>query len=243
MALHGLARPRMEPDCDVSSPTMKLVIFDIDGTLVDSQHLICGAMNEAYDRHCLPRPSRERVLSMVGLSLPDTFTRLADGAAHPIETLVEAYSEAFRGLRAQQNSMEPLYPGAGQAVRRLARRDDIVLGIATGKSMRGIETVLGHYKLLPHFTTLQCADTAPSKPDPGMVLNALQATGITATDAVLIGDSIHDMQMAKAAGIRAIGVAWGYHPPSDLVAAGADAIVADYAALEEALDALWAAQV
>ena len=75
---------------------MKLVIFDIDGTLVDSQHLICGAMHQAYDRHGLPKPARERVLALVGLSLPDTFTRLADGAAHPVEAMVESYREAFR---------------------------------------------------------------------------------------------------------------------------------------------------
>ena len=218
---------------------MKLVIFDIDGTLVDSQHLICGAMHLAYDCHGLPKPARERVLALVGLSLPDTFTRLADGAAHPIETLVEAYRDAFQTLRAQPNSMEPLYPGAEQAVLRLAKRDDIALGIATGKSMRGIQVVLGHYGLLPHFTTLQCADTAPSKPDPGMVQNAMRDTGIAAADTVVIGDSIHDMQMTKAAGARAIGVAWGYHPPADLTAAGADLIVEDFAALDEALATLW----
>jgi phosphoglycolate phosphatase len=218
---------------------MKLVIFDIDGTLVDSQHLICGAVHQVYDRHGLPKPARERVLALVGLSLPDTFTRLADGAAHPIEAMVESYREAFSTLRAQPNSMEPLYPGAEQALLRLAKRDDIVLGIATGKSMRGIEVVLGHYRLLPHFTTIQCADTAPSKPDPGMVLNALRQTAVAADNAVLIGDSIYDMQMAKAAGVRAIGVAWGYHPPADLTAAGADAIVQDYVGLDTALDSLW----
>jgi phosphoglycolate phosphatase len=221
---------------------MKLVIFDIDGTLVDSQHLICGAVHQVYDRHGLPKPARERVLALVGLSLPDTFTRLADGAAHPVEAMVESYREAFSALRAQPNSMEPLYPGAEEAIVRLAKRDDIALGIATGKSLRGIEVVLGHYKLLAHFTTVQCADTAPSKPDPGMVLNALRETGRSADDTVLIGDSIYDMQMAKAAGVRALGVAWGYHPPADLTAAGADAIVEDFVALDAALDALWAVQ-
>jgi phosphoglycolate phosphatase len=75
-----------------------------------------------------------------------------------------------------------------------------------------------------------------------MVLNALRDTGMSAEDTVLIGDSIYDMQMAKAAGARAIGVSWGYHPPDDLIAAGADAIVEDFAGLDRTLDNLWAAQ-
>jgi phosphoglycolate phosphatase len=219
---------------------MKLVIFDIDGTLVDSQHLICAAVHEAYDRHGLARPARERILSMVGLSLPDTFSRLADGAGHPVESLVAAYRDAFTALRAS-SAMEPLYPGAREVIGRLSRHDDVALGIATGKSTHGVSIVLGHHGLLDRFVTVQTADTAPSKPDPGMVHNALRDTACAPHDAAIIGDSIYDMQMAKAAGARAIGVAWGYHAPDDLRAAGADVVVGQFAALEPALERLWAA--
>ncbi len=218
---------------------MKLLIFDIDGTLVDSQHLICAAVHEAYDRHGLVRPARERILSMVGLSLPDTFRHLANGAGHPVESLVAAYRDAFTALRAS-SAMEPLYPGASEVIGRLARREDIALGIATGKSTQGVSIVLGHHGLLDRFVTIQTADTAPSKPDPGMVHNALRDTACMPQDAVVIGDSIYDMQMAKAAGAKAIGVAWGYHAPDDLHAAGADVVIGQFTALEPALDKLWA---
>jgi phosphoglycolate phosphatase len=218
---------------------MKLVIFDIDGTLVDSGHMICAAVHRAYDDHGLPRPERARVLSIVGLSLPDAFATLAAGAAHPIEALVRSYSQAFSALR-ESLPVEALYPGARETVLALSARPDVALGIATGKSTRGVERVLGAHGLLKHFVTVQTADTAPSKPDPGMVFNALRATAVEPGSATVIGDSVYDMQMAKAAGATAIGVGWGYNPPERLRAAGADLIVDDFAALIPALDRLGA---
>lgn len=218
---------------------MKLVLFDVDGTLVDGQHMICAAVHQAYDDHGLPRPERARVLSIIGLSLPDAFARLANGAVHPLDDLVASYKNAFFALRARPDSMENLYPGARETVLALAKRPDIVLGVATGKSRRGVETVLGHYDLLEHFSCFETADSAPSKPDPGMVLNALRDTGARASETVVIGDSIYDMEMAKAAGVTAIGVAWGYHPVGDLRSAGADTVIDNFSALVPTLDALW----
>ena len=223
---------------------MKLVIFDCDGTLVDSQVMICAAMQQAYDAHGLSVPPREQLLAIVGLSLPDAFRRLAqyekNGIDHPVSSLVEQYRLAFAALRQSEQHLEPLYPGAREAIDALTARPDIVLGIATGKSQRGVRAVLGRHGLAGRFVTIQTSDDAPSKPHPGMVLAAMRETGVAAEDTVVVGDTVFDLEMARAAGARAIGVGWGYHPVSALRAAGADAMIAAFAELLPTLDRVWA---
>jgi len=219
--------------------SLKLVVFDCDGTLVDSQHMICAAMRRAYQAHGLAVPERETMLSIVGLSLIEAFTALGNGAeGFPAASLAEQYKLAFHALRAAGDTIEPLYPGAAEAVAALARRDDVVLGIATGKSQRGVRLVLGHHGLLDHFITIKTADDAPSKPDPGMVLHAMREVGATAENTVVVGDTIYDVAMAQAAGAAPIGVAWGYHTREALERAGAPVIEA-FAILEPALDRIW----
>ncbi len=218
---------------------MRLILFDVDGTLVDSQQMICAAMAEAYEHHGLVSPPRAEVLSIVGLSLEKAFIELANGAAHPVESLAERYRNAFFTLRAAGKYDAPLYPGVQQAIENLAARSDVVLGIATGKSQRGVAAMLDKYGFMKAFATIQTSDTAPSKPHPGMVLQAMAETGIAAADTVVIGDTAFDMEMARAAGASSIGVAWGYHEVADLHAAGAIAVIDDFAALPAALDKVW----
>jgi phosphoglycolate phosphatase len=219
--------------------SLKLVIFDCDGTLVDSQHMICSAMTQAYLAHQLPVPERETMLSIVGLSLTEAFTALGKGAAQfPVASLAEHYRLAFHALRETGANIEPLYPGAREAVETLSERDDIVLGIATGKSQRGARLVLGHHGLLDRFITIQTADDAPSKPDPGMVVAAMREAGAAPENTVVVGDTVFDIAMAHAAGASAIGVSWGYHTRDSLMASGAPVIDA-FATLEPTLDRMW----
>lgn len=219
---------------------LKLVIFDCDGTLVDSQHMIVAAMTQAYGAHDLPVPDRETLLSIVGLSLIEAFTALGKGRERfPVASLAEHYKLAFHALRSSGQHMEPLYPGAAEAIEMLARRGDVALGIATGKSQRGVRLVLGHHGLIERFITIKTADDAPSKPDPGMVVDAMREAGVAAENTVVVGDTVYDIAMARAAGASGIGVAWGYHPREALADAGAVAVIEEFAALGATLDKLW----
>jgi phosphoglycolate phosphatase len=207
---------------------MKLILFDVDGTLMDSQHMICAAMELAYRGQGLACPPAEAVRAIIGLSLTNAMQQLSAGADHSIEGLVAGYKDAFSTMR-----------GARAALESLRRRDDVVLGVATGKSRRGVAAMIETHALDGMFVTIQTADTAPSKPHPGMVLDAMRETGIGPENTVVIGDTVFDMQMAKSAGASALGVAWGYHPVDDLHAAGAHSVIDDFSALDPALDALW----
>jgi phosphoglycolate phosphatase len=196
--------------------------------------MIVAAQREAFAACGLEPPSRARSLSIVGLSLPEAFTALV-GADGPIEKLAEAYKAAFGRLRADPACEEPLFPGAEALIARLAARSDVVLGVATGKSRRGVAHILATHGWTDVFATVQTADDAPSKPDPTMLRQALKDTGIQADAAVMIGDTSFDMGMAKAAGLHAVGVSWGYHPVAALREAGADTIIDSFEAFDPVL--------
>jgi phosphoglycolate phosphatase len=200
--------------------------------------MICAAMQRAYDAHAIVCPPRERVLSIVGLSLREAFDRLGAGERDfPVDGMIERYKAAFFELRHSPEHQEPLYPGAREAVLGLAARDDCLLGVATGKSQRGVRAILTHHDLLPYFATIKTADDAPSKPHPGMILEAMREAGAEPHDTVMIGDTTYDMEMARAAEVHAIGVNWGYHAPGLLEQSGASGVVSDFMELGRRIDA------
>ena len=114
----------------------------------------------------------------------------------------------------------------------------MLLGIATGKSRRGVDHLIVAHGFEGWFATIQTSDHHPSKPHPSMLLSALAETGLVAERAVMVGDTEFDMAMGKAAGFATIGVAWGYHPRARLAAAGADRVIEDFAELDAALTAI-----
>lgn len=211
-----------------------LVIFDLDGTLVDSQHEIVEAQARAFAAHGLPAPTRAKALSVVGLSLTEAFRVLA-GADGPLESLAEAYKAAWTDLRQRPGYSDNLYPGAEAAIAAL-RGAGVTLGIATGKSRRGVDRILAARGWSDLFATVQTADTHPSKPDPSMILTALAETGAEPSDSLMIGDTTYDIEMAVAAGITPIGVAWGYHPTEMLVEAGAARVVTTFDELLQTIE-------
>lgn len=215
----------------------RLAVFDIDGTLVDSQATILAAMAAAFAARGAPVPPDAAVLGIVGLSLPVAMARLVPGAdPAEVAALADAYRAAFVAGAAE--GPPPLYPGALAALQALAARPGLRLGIATGKSRRGLDAVLAGHGLSGLFATVQTADDHPSKPHPAMLQAALRETGVAPAAAAMIGDTRFDLDMARAAGMPALAVAWGYHPAAEL--ADADALVTCCAELPEALDRLWA---
>jgi phosphoglycolate phosphatase len=211
--------------------SQQLLLLDVDGTLVDSQAMILAAQAEAFAAFHLPMPERAVALSIVGLSLHEAFTVLV-GKDAPVEGLAKAYAEAFFRLRLAGQVPEPLFPGVAEMIRRMRRRDDLLLGIATGKSQRGVRAMIAKHGWEDVFFTIQTADDAPSKPHPAMILQACAATGISSAQTLMVGDSSYDMQMARAAGARAIGVSWGFQPVDALRAAGAEHIIDSFEALD-----------
>jgi len=224
----------------MSDTPLRLVIFDVDGTLVDSQSDILGAMHLAFSSEGLPTPPRAEVLGVVGLSLEVLMPRLApDADIDSLARLVQGYKDAYMALRAQQGGAisSPFYPGARDALVALQAQPDILLGVATGKSKRGLDKLIEAHGLEGMFVTQQVADFHPSKPHPSMILQALSETGVNAENAVMLGDTSFDMEMAQAAGVAGIGVSWGYHTAAQLTAA--QHRIDNFDALPALLDTIW----
>jgi phosphoglycolate phosphatase len=202
-----------------------LVLFDMDGTLLDSGNIIIGAQERTASALGLVHPGREAGFGVVGLSLDLALSQLF-GDEVPAAEMSDVYKRIFNGMRGTPGFEEPLFEGVPEILTHLSSWQDVKLGIATGKTKRGLDYVVEMYGWHDVFATLQTADNAPSKPDPGMIHQANAETMTAARRTVMIGDSVHDMRMAKAAGAAAIAVSWGFQPAPLLVAAGAD-MVAD----------------
>lgn len=223
----------------MSSHALRLVLFDVDGTLVDSQGDIVASMAAAFQAVGQDAPARAAVLGIVGLSLEAAMQRLwpgGDAACHA--QMVQAYKDSYVALRAAKGAASsPLYPGARAVLEQLAQQPNVLLGVATGKSRRGLDALFDSYDLRAFFVTTQVADHHPSKPHPSMVLQAMAETGVGPQDTVVVGDTSFDMDMAQAAGACAIGVSWGYHPLQALGAA--NHLISDFAELPPLLDQIW----
>ena len=215
---------------------MRLILFDLDGTLLDSRDHILATQARAFAAVGLPAPAPQRSLSVVGLSLDEAFLALV-GPDGPIGDLRRAYAEAWTAMRGEPGYRERLYPGAAAIVAALAARPDTLLGIATGKSRRGVDRVLAAHGWEATFATIQTADGHPSKPDPSMIRAALAETGVAADATIMVGDTSFDMAMAVAAGVTPLAVGWGFHDVAALRAAGAAACVDTFAAMMAYLDA------
>jgi phosphoglycolate phosphatase len=205
---------------------VRLAVFDCDGTLVDSQHSIVACMGAAFTAAGLVAPTADSVRRVVGLPLAASVARLSPLlAVAECQRIAELYKQAFTDMRSAKPLDEPMFPGVVDLLDAL-EAEGILLGVATGKGRRGLRITLEHHGLLDRFVTLQTADDAPGKPHPEMLHRAMAETGATPETTAMIGDTTYDILMALSARTAAIGVSWGYHPPEELRAAGAHAVVA-----------------
>ncbi len=224
------------PDGTAKLVTIRLAVFDCDGTLVDGQHAIIAAMRESFERAGVQPPDASAVRRIVGLPLEDAVTRLSmDSDLAVRDNLALGYKKAFQKMRQNGGYHEPLFPGAVSTLDRL-RDTGFMLGVATGKSRQGLRLTLERHGLLQHFSTLKTSDDGPGKPSPHMLLSAMSELGAEPDVTVMIGDTVFDVEMAKNAEVAAIGVGWGYHERDELRTAGAMALAESFEELPFLID-------
>ena len=217
--------------------SLKLAIWDMDGTIVDSREVIQSAMVRSFETVGLTPPDYNDTRKTIGLGLREACHILAPGVSdEKLSDLVETYRNAFVALRAEGQGFEPLYDGARETVQRLAN-DGWLLAIATGKARRGVESFFEQHEMRHFFDTTWCADDGPGKPHPFMCDEAMKAVGAEPHQSLIIGDAIHDIRMGLNAGIHTLGVSWGFGEAQELSEVGAHEVHHDFATLNTSLDA------
>ena len=213
---------------------MKLVIFDFDGTLVDSRKLIAESNRIVFGQFGFAVPSEDESFSLVGMSLESVLLKLA-GPDAPVEKMMAAYRRVLPLLRADMAYADVPFDGAADLLAALSEHKDVLLGLATAHAAHAVAPALERFGWQNYFCTVQTADKAPSKPHPAMVLQALSEARVEAGDAIMVGDTAFDIEMACAAGVRSVAVSWGYHRPDRLYSAGALRVVNDMTELRDHL--------
>jgi phosphoglycolate phosphatase len=216
-------------------PEVRLVVFDVDGTLVDSRRSIQASSDAAFRHLGRPPPPYEALRQTIGLSLSEGLSLLApDLSAEELADLLDFYKAYFSELHQDPAWRDPLYNGAADLLDGL-KRDAWKIAMATGQSRRGVERALRVHAWADIFDSTHCADDGPGKPHPSMLLEAMRALGAAPERTVMIGDTAHDIRMARAAGVRSVGVTWGFHTREEIEAAGADDICENFTRLGQIL--------
>ncbi|MDA8363623.1 MAG: HAD-IA family hydrolase [Gammaproteobacteria bacterium] len=194
-----------------------LIVFDWDGTLMDSERKIVRCMSAAAADLGLADPGADAIRQIIGLGLDEAMAQLFPQAPASLrQRLVERYREHFLGL--DQTDM-PLFPGVEEGLARLAR-DGLLLAVATGKARRGLDRVLHETGTGRYFAATRCADEALSKPHPRMLEDILEQTGVRRERALMVGDTTYDLLMARNAGMGALAVTYGVHSRAQLLECG-----------------------
>lgn len=206
----------------------RAVIFDWDGTLLDSTHHIVGALLGACRDLGLREPSREEAGWVIGLSLQAALYRLVPALeAGRVDAFVDRYRAHFMALQHEMH----LFEGQAGLLRDLSA-GGAVLGVATGKSRRGLDESIERLGLRDLFHATRTVDEARGKPDPDMLLQLLSELDLAPDSVLMVGDTTHDVLMARAAGVDSLAVAYGAHAPALLESARPTALAATVADMQ-----------
>ena len=209
----------------------RLVVFDWDGTLIDSTAAIVHAIRASAADLGLPVPTREQASHVIGLGLLDAIHRAVPSIAREH---VPAYVQRYRYHFLKQDAALEAFDGVPRLLDELAD-SGAWLAVATGKSRAGLNRALDQMGWTGRFLTTRCADEGIPKPDPWMLRDICEELDLETADALMIGDTTHDLGMARAAGSDAIAVTYGAHPREELERESALAIVDSVPELRDAL--------
>jgi phosphoglycolate phosphatase len=207
----------------------ELIVFDWDGTLMDSTHVIAASLRAACEDVGVAVPSESDARYVIGLGLEDTFNHVAPGLDREGR---QRLSERYRHHFLAREGGVPLYDGVVEMLADLHARGRR-LAVATGKARRGLERALDATGLRRWFEATRCADEGFAKPHPDMLLMLLDITGVAPADALMVGDTTHDLELAANAGMDAVAVSYGAHSESLLQTRPAKARCATVAELHE----------
>ncbi|MCF6323729.1 MAG: HAD-IA family hydrolase [Gammaproteobacteria bacterium] len=186
----------------------KLIVFDWDGTLMDSEAQITQSLSNVIAELALAERSNHDLRNVIGLGLPEAIRRLYPNEG---ETTVAKFVDRYRHhfLVGNQNR-SVLFNGAMEVIKHL-HADDYLLAVATGKSRRGLDRSIAETRSGDYFHITRCADETHSKPHPQMLLEIMTVLGVSPEETVMVGDTEYDLQMAAEAGTASLGVTYGVH--------------------------------
>lgn len=206
-----------------------LIVFDWDGTVMDSTGVIAGSIQAACRDLGLPVPSDEDARHVIGLGLVQALRHAVPSAP---ESMYEPLADRYRHYFLAQDMNIPLYAGARETIGEL-HTSGYLLGVATGKSRAGLDRVLDASGMRAYFHATRTADQTFSKPHPAMLLEIMDELGVSAARTLMIGDTTHDIELAHNAGVEAVAVGHGAHPPEQLHALSPRALVNDFTELRD----------
>lgn len=217
---------------------MRLIIFDCDGTLVDSQKSIMNAIVTAWESFGLNPPKLSSVLQAIGLTIQDSVRVLEpDLNENDYGKLEKEFYSAFVNLNEQAKIEEELFPNVVETLNVL-NDDKSYLAVLTGKGKLGLQNTFKNKNIGEYFIATKTSDCGPGKPNPQTMNELIAELGVEKESVVMIGDTTHDILTAKNAGVKSIGVSFGYHSVGELVKAGANEIVDDFSNLPSVIDTL-----